>query len=226
MVPGTCGLWSHPQIPIISSCYRPQSMTWAPSLAHPKRRLTYYALSVASRGKRTSRLSKVTHSRKRWPTQWNRVRTDRNFPPFSVLLSQACDSHSRPSSTPTLIMSVPHALEAAHNALISKYKENEATIRSLRKALHEDIIPNVLDEMNEGGTQYDMQDLEDWANDTGVKIRMNESATVITPWIIQDPSFAPSRFVPLDSAITGPLICLRSVTNTRPLSPSKPFAIH
>ena len=81
-------------------------------------------------------------------------------------------------------MSVPHALEAAHNALVSKYKENEATIRSLRKALHEDIIPNVLDEMNEGGTQYDMQDLEDWANDTGVKIRMNESATFITPWII------------------------------------------
>lgn len=82
------------------------------------------------------------------------------------------------------MMSVPHALEAAHNALISKYKENEATVRSLRKALHEDVIPNVLDEMNEDVTQDDMQDLEDWANDTGVEIRMNESITVITPWIL------------------------------------------
>ena len=66
-------------------------------------------------------------------------------------------------------MSVPHALEAAHIALVAKYKENEVTIRSLRTALHEDIIPNVLDEMNEGDVQYDMQDLEDWANDTGVE---------------------------------------------------------
>lgn len=67
-------------------------------------------------------------------------------------------------------MSVPHALEAAHTALVAKYKENEATIRSLRKTLHEDIIPNVLDEMNEDDVQFDMQDLEDWANDTGVEI--------------------------------------------------------
>ena len=67
-------------------------------------------------------------------------------------------------------MSVPHALEAAHNTLVAKYKENEATIRSLRKTLHEDIIPNVLDEMNEDDVQFDMQDLEDWANDTGVEI--------------------------------------------------------
>lgn len=65
-------------------------------------------------------------------------------------------------------MAVPHALEAAHNVLVAKYKENEATIRSLRKTLHEDIIPNVLDEMNEDNAQYNMQDLEDWANDTGV----------------------------------------------------------
>ena len=67
-------------------------------------------------------------------------------------------------------MSVPHALEGAHTALVAKYKENEATIRSLRKTLHEDIIPNVLDEMNEDDVQFDMQDLEDWANDTGVEI--------------------------------------------------------
>lgn len=67
-------------------------------------------------------------------------------------------------------MSVPHALEASHNALITKYNENEATIRSLRKTLHEDIIPNVLDEMNEEGIRYDMQDLEDWANDAGVSV--------------------------------------------------------
>jgi len=78
-------------------------------------------------------------------------------------------------------MSVPHALEAAHNTLVSKYKENEATIRSLRKTLREDIIPNVLDEMNEEETQHDMQDLEDWANDTGVNIRMNKRTMVITP---------------------------------------------
>jgi hypothetical protein len=66
-------------------------------------------------------------------------------------------------------MSVPHALEAAHNALVTGFKENEATIRSLRKTLHEDIIPNVLDEMNEANAQYDMLDLADWANDTGVE---------------------------------------------------------
>lgn len=67
-------------------------------------------------------------------------------------------------------MSVPRALEAAHNTLVTKYKENEATIRSLHRALHEDIIPNVLDEMNEDDAQYNMEDLEDWANDTGVEI--------------------------------------------------------
>ena len=67
-------------------------------------------------------------------------------------------------------MSVPHALEASHNDLIAKYKENAITIKSLHKTLREDIIPNVLDEMNEEGTQYDMQDLGDWANDTGVSI--------------------------------------------------------
>ena len=67
-------------------------------------------------------------------------------------------------------MSVSHALEVSHNALITKYNENEATIRSLRKTLHEDIIPNVLDEMNEEGIRYDMQDLEDWANDAGVSV--------------------------------------------------------
>jgi len=66
-------------------------------------------------------------------------------------------------------MSVPHSLEAAHNALVARYKENEATIRSLRKTLHEDIVPNVLDEMNEDNARYNMQDLEDWANDTGVE---------------------------------------------------------
>ena len=65
-------------------------------------------------------------------------------------------------------MSVPHALEGAHNALVAKYKDNEPTIRSLCKTLREDIIPNVLDEMNDEGMQYDMQDLKDWANDTGV----------------------------------------------------------
>lgn len=65
-------------------------------------------------------------------------------------------------------MPVPHALEAAHNALMTKYNENEATIRSLRKTLREDIIPNVLDEMSDEGMQYNVQDLEDWANDTGV----------------------------------------------------------
>lgn len=67
-------------------------------------------------------------------------------------------------------MSVSHGLETAHNALVAKYKENEATVRSLRKILREDIIPNVLDEMNEEGIQYDVQDLEDWANDTGVNV--------------------------------------------------------
>ena len=66
-------------------------------------------------------------------------------------------------------MSIPNSLEAAHNALVASYKENEATIRSLHKTLHEDIVPNVLDEMNEDNAQYDMEDLEDWANDTGVE---------------------------------------------------------
>lgn len=67
-------------------------------------------------------------------------------------------------------MSVPHALEASHNALVAKYRENEATIRTLRKALREDIIPNVLEEMDEEGVQYDVRDLEEWANDTGVDL--------------------------------------------------------
>ena len=67
-------------------------------------------------------------------------------------------------------MSVPQALETAHTALTSKFKENEDTIQSLRKTLREDIIPNVLDEMNEDDTKYDMRDLEEWANDTGVNI--------------------------------------------------------
>ena len=67
-------------------------------------------------------------------------------------------------------MSVPHTLEASHNALVAKYRENEATIRTLRKALREDIIPNVLEEMDEEGVQYDVRDLEEWANDTGVDL--------------------------------------------------------
>jgi len=66
-------------------------------------------------------------------------------------------------------MSVPHALEATHNTLVAKYKENEVTIRSLRKTLRDNIIPNVLDEMNEEGIEYDMQDLEDWVNDAGAR---------------------------------------------------------
>lgn len=65
-------------------------------------------------------------------------------------------------------MSISHTVGAAHNALVARYNENEPAIRSLCRMLREDIIPNVLDEMNEGGIQYDMQDLEDWANDTGV----------------------------------------------------------
>lgn len=65
-------------------------------------------------------------------------------------------------------MSVPHALEAAHEALVAKYKENEPAIQSLCQTLREDIIPNVLDEMSEEDRQYDIQDFEDWANDTGM----------------------------------------------------------
>ena len=65
-------------------------------------------------------------------------------------------------------MSIPHALEVTHNALVAKYKENEPTVQSLCKTLREDIIPNVLDEMNEENVEYDIQDLEDWANDAGV----------------------------------------------------------
>jgi hypothetical protein len=65
-------------------------------------------------------------------------------------------------------MSVPHALEAAHNALVTRYEENEPAIQSLCQTLREDIIPNVLDEMNEEAMQYDIQDLENWANDTGM----------------------------------------------------------
>jgi len=67
-------------------------------------------------------------------------------------------------------MSVPHGLEVAHNALVAKYRENEATIRTLRKTLREDIIPNVLEEMDEEGVEYDVRDLEEWANDTGVDL--------------------------------------------------------
>lgn len=123
-------------------------------------------------------------------------------------------------------MSVPHALEAAHNALVAKYQENEATIRSLRKTLHEDIIPNVLDEMNENGTQYDVQDIEDWASDTGVETRINEGIRIITPRIPQDLSFASLRFVSFDLPIAGSQTCLRSVTNTQPLSPFKLSGTH
>ena len=65
-------------------------------------------------------------------------------------------------------MSVPHGLEAAHNALIARYGENEPTVQSLCRTLREEIIPNVLDEMSEEGVQYDIRDLEDWAGDTGV----------------------------------------------------------
>lgn len=85
-----------------------------------------------------------------------------------------CDTH--PERLPaflrpkTLRMSAPQALEAAHNAIVTKYTENEVTIRSLQRTLHEDIIPNVLDEMNEEGVQYNMQDLEDWANDIGMNV--------------------------------------------------------
>jgi hypothetical protein len=67
-------------------------------------------------------------------------------------------------------MSVPHALEVAHDALVARYRENEATVRSLCKTLREDIIPNVLDEMGGQDMDYDMHDLEDWANDTGVDV--------------------------------------------------------
>lgn len=67
-------------------------------------------------------------------------------------------------------MSIPHALEEAHNALVARYKENEPTIRSLCKTLREDVIPNVLDEMSEEKMQYDIQELEDWVDDTGVGI--------------------------------------------------------
>ena len=67
-------------------------------------------------------------------------------------------------------MSVPHGLEAAHNTLVAKYRENEVTVRTLRKTLREDIIPNVLEEMDEEGMEYDVRDLEDWANDTGVDL--------------------------------------------------------
>ena len=67
-------------------------------------------------------------------------------------------------------MSVPHALEVTHNTLVAKYRENEVTIRTLRKTLREDIIPNVLEEMDEQGVKYDVRDLEEWANDTGVNL--------------------------------------------------------
>jgi len=67
-------------------------------------------------------------------------------------------------------MSVPRGLEAAHNALVAKYGENEVTIRTLRKTLREDIIPNVLEEMDEEGVEYDVRDLQEWANDTGVDL--------------------------------------------------------
>ena len=67
-------------------------------------------------------------------------------------------------------MSIPHVLEAAHNALVAGYKENEPIVQSLCKTLRDDIIPNVVDEMSEENVEYDMQDLEDWANDTGVGI--------------------------------------------------------
>ena len=67
-------------------------------------------------------------------------------------------------------MSVPHGLGVAHNAIVAKYRENEATIRTLRKTLREEIIPNVLEEMDEEGVKYDEQELQDWANDTGVDL--------------------------------------------------------
>jgi hypothetical protein len=67
-------------------------------------------------------------------------------------------------------MSVPRSLEAAHNTLVAKYKENEPAIRLLCKTLREDIILNVLDELGEEDVECDRKDLEDWANDTGVDI--------------------------------------------------------
>ena len=78
-------------------------------------------------------------------------------------------------------MSVPHGLEVAHNTLVAKYRENEVTIRALRKTLREDIIPNVLEEMDEEGVECDVRDLQEWANDTGVGLCINEGMTIITP---------------------------------------------
>jgi hypothetical protein len=119
-------------------------------------------------------------------------------------------------------MSIPHALEAAHNALVAKYKENEPTILSLCKTLREDIIPNVLDEMSEGNVEYDIQDLEDWANDTGVGIEADTECQHHN--FPQDLSFVSSRFVPFNTPIVAPCSCMCSVTNTRLPSLFKLFA--
>lgn len=82
-------------------------------------------------------------------------------------------------------MSVPHALEAAHNALVARYKENEPTVRSLCKTLREDIIPNVLDEINGEGIQCEIQDLEDWADDTGSAFRILKRHKYTTSFALQ-----------------------------------------
>ena len=108
-------------------------------------------------------------------------------------------------------MSIPHALEATHDALIARYKENEPTIQSLCKTLREDIIPNVLDEMSEGNVECDMKDLEDWANDTGVNKPMDMEYQHHN--LSQDPSSASSRFVPSNRPIVAPRSSLYSVTN-------------
>lgn len=82
-------------------------------------------------------------------------------------------------------MSISHTLEAAHNALVTRYKENEPAILSLCRTLREDIIPNVLDEMNEGGIQYNIQDLEDWASDTGSVFRILKRHKYTTSFALQ-----------------------------------------
>lgn len=62
-----------------------------------------------------------------------------------------------------------NALQASHNTLLNNYDENIAIVEALQHTLIQDIIPDVLDELDEGlSVLYDEEGVKQWARDTGV----------------------------------------------------------
>lgn len=61
------------------------------------------------------------------------------------------------------------ALEVSHSILLSNYDENIAIVEALQYTLIQDIIPDVLDELDEGlSVLYDEEGVKQWARDSGV----------------------------------------------------------